>query len=311
MILSVSRRTDIPQFYPDWFFNRLKEGYLYVKNPMNSRQISRVDLSPEQVELIVFWTKNPEPMLERIRELRDIPFYIQFTLTGYGRDVEPGLPDKRRMIDVFRKTGEQVGKERMVWRYDPIFLNSRYGEEYHLRAFEEIAGNVCGSTEKVVISFLDMYGKTERNMKGISIEELDEEGMKRLGKRLAAIAGAYGLKIEACAEKADLSSVGVSRGSCIDPVMAERLLGGPVCRRKDKNQRMECGCLESVEVGTYDTCLAGCKYCYANDSVEAVKRRRTLYDEHSPLLCGRVEEGDRISERKGRSVRKDPTLPFL
>lgn len=311
MILSVSRRTDIPQFYPDWFFNRLKEGFLYVKNPMNSRQISRIDLSPAQVELIVFWTKNPEPMMERIRELGDIPYYIQFTLTGYGADVEPGLPDKKHMIDVFKKTAEQVGRERMVWRYDPIFLNSRYREEYHLRAFEEIANGVCGSGEKVVISFLDKYGKTERNMKGIPAEELDEEGMKKLGEKLAAIAGTFGLRIEACAEKTDLSSVGVARGSCIDPVMAEQLLGGPVCRRKDKNQRMECGCLESVEVGTYDTCLAGCKYCYANDSVEAVKRKSALYDVNSPLLCGKVEEGDKISLRKGRPVREYPILPFL
>ena len=311
MILSVSRRTDIPQFYPEWFFDRLKEGYLYVKNPMNSRQISRIDLSPEQVELMVFWTKNPEPMMGRIGELGNIPFYIQFTLTGYGKDIEPGLPDKRRLIDVFRNTAEQVGKDRMVWRYDPIFLNDRYREEYHLRAFEEIARNLCGLTEKVVISFLDKYGKTERNMKGILAEELDEERMKKLGGKLAAIAGAYGLRMEACAEKADLSSVGISRGSCIDPVMAEHLIGGPVCRRKDKNQRMECGCLESVEVGTYDTCLAGCRYCYANDSVEAVKRKRTLYDVHSPLLCGRVEEGDKITRRKCRSVREEPTLPLL
>ncbi|MDR1548255.1 MAG: DUF1848 domain-containing protein [Hungatella sp.] len=311
MILSVSRRTDIPQFYPDWFFNRLKEGYLYVKNPMNSRQISRINLSPEQVELMVFWTKNPEPMMGRIGELGNIPFYIQFTLTGYGKDIEPGLPDKRCLIDVFRNTAEQVGKDRMVWRYDPIFLNDRYREEYHLRAFEEIARNLCGLTEKVVISFLDKYGKTERNMKGTLAEELDEEGMKKLGGKLAAIAGAYGLRMEACAEKADLSSVGISRGSCIDPVMAEHLIGGPICRRKDKNQRMECGCLESVEVGTYDTCLAGCRYCYANDSVEAVKRKRNLYDVHSPLLCGRVEEGDKITQRKCRSVREEPTLPFL
>ncbi len=311
MILSVSRRTDIPQFYPDWFFDRLMEGYLYVKNPMNSHQISRIDLSPEQVELIVFWTKNPEPMMKRIRELGDIPFYIQFTLTGYGKDIEPGLPDKRRLTDVFRNTAEQVGKDRMVWRYDPIFLNGRYREEYHLRAFEEIARGVCGLTDKVVISFLDKYGKTERNMKGIPVEEMNEEGMKKLAGRLAGIAGTYGLRIEACAEKTNLSSVGVSRGSCIDPVMAEHLIGGPVCRRKDKNQRMECGCLESVEVGTYDTCLSGCRYCYANDSVEAVKRKSTLYDVHSPLLCGKVEEGDRITQRKAKPVREDPTLPFL
>ncbi|ADL06562.1 DUF1848 domain-containing protein [Lacrimispora saccharolytica] len=311
MILSVSRRTDIPQFYPDWFFNRRKEGYLYVRNPRNSRQISRIDLSPDQVELIVFWTKNPEPMMKRIRELGDTPFYIQFTLTGYGEDVEPGLPDKRRMINVFNKTAEQVGKDRMVWRYDPIFLNSRYNEEYHLRAFEKIAGSVWGSAEKVVISFLDKYGKTERNMSGIPVNELSEEGMKKLGGGLARIADAYGLRIEACAEKIDLSSVGVSRGSCIDPLMAEHLLGGPVCRRKDKNQRMECGCLESIEVGAYDTCLAGCRYCYANDSAEAVKRMSALYNANSPLLCGKVEERDKITLRKGRSIREYPTLPFL
>lgn len=304
MILSVSRRTDIPQFYSDWFFNRLKEGYLYVKNPMNSHQISRIDLSPEQVELIVFWTKNPEPMLERIHELGDIPCYIQFTLTGYGRDIEPGLPDKRHMIDVFRKTAELVGKDRMVWRYDPIFLNDRYREEYHFHAFEEIAKGVCGSAEKVVISFLDQYGKTVRNMRGIPVEELDEERMLKLSGRLAAVAGIYGLKIEACAEKTDLSSAGVTRGSCIDPVMAERIMGVPVRRRKDKNQRMECGCLESVEVGTYDTCLSGCRYCYANDSLAAVERKNALYEVHSPLLCGGLEEGDRITERKGKSIRE-------
>lgn len=310
MILSVSRRTDIPQFYTDWFFNRLKEGYVCVRNPMNSRQISRISLSPEQVELIVFWTKNPEPMLGRIRELGEIPCCIQFTLTGYGRDVEPGVPDKRHLIEVFQKTAEKVGKDRMVWRYDPIFLNDRYSEDYHLRAFEEIARGVGGYTEKTVISFLDMYGKTVRNMRGIPVEQPKEERMLQISRKLAAIAETYGLRIEACGEKTDLSSAGVFHGSCIDPLMAERILGGPVRRKKDKNQRMECGCLESVEVGTYDTCMAGCRYCYANDSLTAVDRQRALYDVHSPLLCGRVEEGDKITERKVRRIREDPFLPL-
>ena len=304
MILSASRRTDIPQFYSDWFFNRLKEGYAYVRNPMNSHQISRIDLSPEQVELIVFWTKNPEPMLRRLPELKEIPCYIHFTLTGYGRDVEPWVPDKKHLIEVFQKTAGQVGKDCMVWRYDPIFLNDRYTEEYHLHAFEEIARGIGGFADKVMISFLDMYGKTVRNMQGIETEELEEERMFEISGKLAAVADTYGLRIEACAEKTDLSPAGVARGSCIDSAAVERLLDSPVKKKKDKNQRMECGCMESVEIGTYDTCMSGCRYCYANDSLSAVERQRLLYDVNSPLLCGKLEEGDRITERKAGLVRE-------
>lgn len=303
MILSVSRRTDIPQFYSEWFFKRLKERFLYVKNPMNSHQISRIDLSPKQVELIVFWTKNPEPMLNRLHELGEIPCIIQFTLTGYGRDIEPGVPDKRTLIEVFKKTARQVGGDCMVWRYDPIFVNDRYSMEYHLHAFEEIARSLHGYTQKAVISFLDMYGKTVRNMRGIQIKDLADQKMFEMSKRLSRIADTYGLRIEACGEKTDLSSAGICPGSCIDPVMMEQILHSPIRHRKDKNQRKECGCLESVEVGTYDTCLCGCRYCYANDSKAAIERQRAWYDVHSPLLCGRVDMKDRITDRKTRLIR--------
>ena len=304
MILSVSRRTDIPRFYSDWFFERIKEGFLYVRNPMNSRQISRIDLSPEQVELIVFWTKDPSPMLGRLSELNSIPCYLQFTLTGYGRDVEPGLPNKQELIRVFKEFSKVLGPDRMVWRYDPIFINDRYEEAYHLRAFEQIAREFKGHTNKVVISFLDWYGKTARNMKGIKAEEMTEERMLNISRAMAEIAGSCHMRMEACAETADLSQAGVSRGSCIDPVMVEKILGVPIKEKKDKNQRAECGCLESVEVGAYDTCLMGCKYCYANDSQLSVERKTALYDVHSPLLCGRVEEGDKITERKAALIRQ-------
>lgn len=304
MILSVSRRTDIPRFYSDWFFERIKEGFLYVRNPMNSRQISRIDLSPEQVELIVFWTKDPSPMLGRLSELNSIPCYLQFTLTGYGRDVEPGLPDKQELIRVFKAFSKVLGPDRMVWRYDPIFINDRYEEAYHLRAFEQIAREFKGHTNKVVISFLDWYGKTARNMKGIKAEEMTEERMLNISRAMAEIAGSCHMRMEACAETADLSQAGVSRGSCIDPVMVEKILGVPIKEKKDKNQRAECGCLESVEVGAYDTCLMGCRYCYANDSQLSVERKTALYDVHSPLLCGRVEDGDKITERKAALIRK-------
>lgn len=299
MILSVSRRTDIPQYFSDWFFNRMKEGFLYVKNPMNSHQVSKILLSADLVEFIVFWTKNPAPMMERIDELGDIPYYIQFTLTGYGRDIEPGLPDKRQLIRTFCETARAVGRERMVWRYDPVFCSDRYPAEYHIHAFREIAGEICGCTDKVVISFLDTYGKTKRNMRGISVNGPDEMEMMRIGRSFAQIAAAYGMRVESCAEKVDLSGVGIGHTSCIDPMMIERITGVPVKDRKDKNQRPECGCLESVETGTYDTCLCGCRYCYANDSGEAVRRRSLLYDVNSPLLCSRMDQGDRIAVRKG------------
>lgn len=303
MILSVSRRTDIPQYYSDWFFNRMKEGSLYVKNPMNSHQVSRIELSPDLVDLVVFWTKNPEPMMKRIDELGEIPYYIQFTLTGYGRGMEPGLPDKRELIRIFRETAETAGRNRMVWRYDPVLLNERYPAEYHFRAFEAIAEGICGCTDKVVISFLDCYGKTKRNMRGIPLETPDTETMKRMGETFVKTAERFGMRVESCAEAVDLSDVGIRHGSCIDPAMAEQILGVPIHVKKDKNQRPVCGCVESVETGAYDTCLCGCKYCYANDSEEAVKRRRAVYDADSPLLCGTVEEGDRITVRRTARIR--------
>lgn len=303
MILSVSRRTDIPQYYSDWFFNRMKEGFLYVKNPMNSHQVSRIELSPDLVDLVVFWTKNPEPMMKRIDELGEIPYYIQFTLTGYGRGMEPGLPDKRELIRIFRETAEMAGRNRMVWRYDPVLLNERYPAEYHFRAFEAIAEGICGCTDKVVISFLDCYGKTKRNMRGIPLETPDTETMKRMGETFVKTAERFGMRVESCAEAVDLSDVGIRHGSCIDPAMAEQILGVPIHVKKDKNQRPVCGCVESVETGAYDTCLCGCKYCYANDSEKAVKRRRAVYDADSPLLCGTVEEGDRITVRRTARIR--------
>lgn len=176
MILSVSRRTDIPNYFSDWFINRIREGYLYVRNPMNAHQISRIALSPETVDCMVFWTKNPENMLGQLDFLRDYTYYFQFTLTGYGREVEPGLPHKReKLIPVFRRLSEKIGKQKVIWRYDPVFISQKYTVEYHLRAFAEIADSLAGYTEKSVISFMDMYEKNtekysrawcERNHRG-------------------------------------------------------------------------------------------------------------------------------------------------
>lgn len=303
MILSVSRRTDVPNYYSDWFLNRIKEGFLYVRNPMNAHQISRIDLSPEVVDCIVFWTKNPANMLNKLEALRDYAYYFQFTLTGYGRDVEPNLPDKRQeLIATFRALSEKIGKEKVIWRYDPIFINERYTIAYHLKAFEEIAGRLAGYTERVVISFLDFYTKTQRNMGALGIKNLSDEELISLAGKLAQIASKHHLTIETCAEKMDLGQVGIGHGSCIDQKLIEQLLGCSLTGKKDKNQRQECGCFESVEVGTYNTCLNGCRYCYANFSDAKVKEHVKLYDVNAPLLCGWPGPDDRITDRKVRSL---------
>lgn len=304
MIISCSRRTDIPSYYADWFLHRIKEGFLYVKNPMNPHQVSRISLSPDVVDCIVFWTKNPEPMMKHLDKLNAYPYYFQFTLTGYGKDLEPGLPDKRtRLIPIFQELSEKIGAARVIWRYDPILINDRYTIDYHLRAFDEIAHSLRGYTKRVVISFIDFYAKTTRNMDTDAIHRLTEEEMKHLAAKLAAVAAKCGLTIESCAEQIDLEDAGVRHGCCIDKTLIEEITGYSITSGKDKNQRKACGCIESVEVGTYHTCLNGCRYCYANDSTRKVKEMVKCYDVNSPLLCGRTAPDDKITDRKMRSCK--------
>ena len=310
MILSVSRRTDIPNYYSNWFLNRIKEGFLYVRNPMNTHQISRIDLSPDVVDCIVFWTKNPADMIEKLKYLEDYVYYFQFTLTGYGKDMEPNLPNKREeLISTFRTLSEKTGKEKVIWRYDPVLISDRYTMDYHLKAFEEIASSLADDTDKVVISFVDLYAKTQRNTKELGIRQMTKNEMIRLAAQMAQIASKYHLIIESCAEQIDLQNVGIQHGSCIDKKLIEKLLGCRLLGEKDKNQREACGCLESIEVGAYNTCLNGCKYCYANVNDEKVKENVRLYDQDSPLLCGNIGLEDKITDRKVKSL-KDPQLSF-
>lgn len=304
MILSVSRRTDIPNYYSEWFYNRIKEGFLYVRNPMNSHQISKIYLSPNLVDCIVFWTKNPENMINRIDELKAYDFYFQFTLTGYGRDIEPNLPNKRKhMISVFQKLSKKIGHEKVIWRYDPILLNQKYSIEYHIKAFKEISDSLRGYTDKVIISFIDLYAKTKHNTEELKINSFSEDEMIEVATKMAKIAASNQMSIESCAEIINLKNIGVDHGGCIDKKLIEKIINCKIQGGKDKNQRKECGCFESVEVGTYNTCRNGCKYCYANFNDARVADNTKLYDVNSPLLCGIVGKKDIITERKVKSLK--------
>ena len=306
MILSASRRTDIPNYYSEWLARRFRAGFLCVRNPMNFRQVSRIALNPDVIDCIVFWTKNPAPMLPYLDEYRRYMYYFQFTLTGYGKDIEPGLPDKRRiLIPAFCELADRIGRDRVIWRYDPIFLSDHYTLDYHVKAFTRIAEALAGRTRRVVISFLDDYEKTKRNMKGINIQGLTKEKMWRLAHSFAVIAGRYGMEIQTCAEKIDLSEYGITHGACIDREYIEHLLGCRLRAGKDHGQRPECRCMESVEIGSYHTCRNGCRYCYANFSDGRVQARIRDFDVDSPILCGKMEPEDRITERKMKTLREN------
>lgn len=305
MILSVSRRTDIPNYYSEWFCNRIKEGFLYVRNPMNAHQISEIKITPDLVDCIVFWTKNPLPMMKRLDEIKDYKHYFQFTLTGYGKDVEPNLPDKKTvMIPAFQELSDKIGRQNVIWRYDPIFFSDRYTKEYHLKAFETIAEALDGYTDKCVISFVDIYQKNKCTMERFSNRELKDDELRSFARELSRIALEHHMEIGSCAEKIDLDACGIAHNCCIDRELIEKIIGCKLHAGKDKNQRQECGCVESVEVGTYDTCRNGCAYCYANHSPKSTEANAAGYDPLSPILCGRVQEGDKITVRKVESLKE-------
>ena len=298
MILSVSRRTDIPAFYSKWFFNRIKEGFVYVRHPMNLHQISRIELTPELIDCIVFWSKNPKPMFPYLDLLKDYMYYFQFTINPYDMQFEQNVPRKSSIIATFKELSDKIGPERVIWRYDPIILTDKINIEYHLRYFEELAKRLEGKTKRCVISFLDLYKKTERNLKGTYIRELQENEMITLAGNLAIIASAYGITIQSCAEAIELQSVGIAHGHCIDSILIEDLLGVKLVVGKDKNQRPECGCVQSIDIGEYNTCSHMCKYCYANFNKDRVLEKIYKHNPYSPLLIGEVGPNDKITTRK-------------
>lgn len=304
MILSASRRTDIPNYYSDWFLHRIKEGFVCVRNPMNPHQISKIDLSPEIVDCIVFWTKNPKPMLDRLAELKAYNYYFQFTLTGYGTDIEAGVLHKKEcIIPTFQSLSRKIGKEKVIWRYDPILFTDKYTPEYHLKAFEQIAGALHGYTDKCVISFVDIYAKNKKSMEALRAWNMDKMQLQNFANKLSRIAVKNGMEISSCAEEIDLEVCGITHNCCIDPRLIESIIGCRINAVKDKNQREECGCMESIDIGAYDTCKNGCKYCYANNSEARVANNCRKYDPSSPILCGAITEDDKIHIREVKSIK--------
>lgn len=305
MIISASRRTDIPAYYGEWFLNRLREEYVFVRNPMNARQIGKISLSPDVVDGIVFWTKNPVPMLHKLPEIDKYNYYFQFALTAYDRDVEPDIPSKNDIIiPAFQRLSRLIGRERVVWRYDPIFFNDRYTMEYHCKYFEVLAAKLGAYTEKCTVSFLDLYRNTAWNMQALRPRKETVEQQLELMQRFAEIAKKYGFYIDTCCEAIDLEKYGIFHACCIDRERLERIAKYRLTVGKDQNQRPQCGCISSIDIGAYNTCKNGCLYCYANNSRNTVLRNTKMHNPAAPLLFGEIGPDDVIKERKIESLQE-------
>ncbi|HHY82588.1 MAG TPA: DUF1848 domain-containing protein [Clostridiales bacterium] len=310
MILSVSRRTDIPAFNTEWFFNRLKEGYVLVRNPMNYHQVSKVPLAPDVIDCIVFWTKDPSNILSKLNLLEEYNFYFQVTITPYDNKIERSDASKEKIIESFQKLSIAIGKKKTVWRYDPILLTDTIDIDFHIRNFDALAAKLSGYTERCIISFIDMYRKIESSMKKINWTAISNDDMIALGKLLFEKAQKYGLKLAACSEPVNLSSIGIERAKCIDSALIADITGKNINVKKDQNQRDECGCAASIDIGAYNTCRHGCLYCYANYSDKSVNNNTKYHDPKSPMLIGNIEPGDRIIDRNVES-HKESQLKFL
>ena len=300
MIISASRRTDIPAHYSDWFVNRLNEGFLYVRNPFNANQVSKITLNPIDVECIVFWTKNPKKLIDKLSEIDRLgyKYYFQFTVTSYDSSIEINIPKKAVIIETFRILSEIVGSERVIWRYDPIFLSDKFNIDYHLRWYEYLSNQLNGFTKKCIISFIDMYKKCERNLKNIKLLQVDETSKNILAKNLSSIAKSNNIIIETCAQTENFESFGIHHGKCVDDNLISSMHNAEISVNKDKNQRLECGCVASIDVGTYNTCKHGCRYCYANYSDKSVENNILNHNIKSPLLVGELTGKEKIIERK-------------
>ena len=294
MILFASGRTDIPAFYSNWFINRVKVGFVDVRNPFNQNLVSRINFS--DVDLIMFCSKNPLPMIDKLKMLK-VPVLFHVTITPYSKDVEPNIPDKRLIIEGVKKLSLVLGIDNVVLRYDPIFLSDKYNVDYHIRAFDKLCKNLNGYVNKIIVSFMDEYKNVRINKDILKYRTFTREDYKKIGEAFSKSAMDNGMSVQTCFEDNDLTEYGFVKGECLSHELAYILTGK---KFKSINVRKEkkCECVQMVDIGDYNSCMHMCKYCYANYDEKAVSSNFERHDDNSSLLIGSVQSDDVIKVRK-------------
>ena len=294
MILFVSGRTDIPAFYSNWFINRVEAGFVDVRNPFNQKLVSRIYFS--DVDLIMFCSKNPLPMINKLDILK-VPVLFHVTITPYGKDVEPNIPDKRLIIEGVKKLSLVLGIDNVVVRYDPIFLSDKYNVDYHIKAFDKLCKNLNGYVNKIIVSFMDEYKNVRSNKNILKYRAITKEDHKKIGEAFSKSAMDNGMSVQTCFEDEDLTQYGFVKGECLSHELAYILTGK---KFKSSNVRKEkkCECVQMVDIGDYNSCMHMCKYCYANYDEKAVSNNFERHDDNSSLLIGSIQRDDVIKVRK-------------
>lgn len=308
MIIQTGLRTDIPAFYTPWFLRRLEDGFVLVRSPYRHDLVTRYRLNPDVVDLIGFCTKNPAPMLPHMDALAPYGQYWFVTITPYGRDIEPNVPPKEQAVADFRRLSAVVGPECVAWRYDPILLTETYTAKRHLADFTRMCRTLEGATHTCVISFIDLYQKVKRNFP--EIREVPEDIRLHLGRKMAAIARNHGIQLKTCHEGDALAPYGVDCSGCMTLAAYEAALGMRLNAPKQPASSRGCACHLTCDIGAYNTCGHLCRYCYANDNPELVRRQMAQHDPTSPLLVGRVLPGDTIHEAKQSPWRNGQLMLF-
>ena len=299
MIINTGRRTDIPAFYSEWLLNRIREGYVMVRNPFYRHQVTKYSLNPDVVDCLAFCTKNPRPLLAHLDELDKYNQFWFVTINPYGKDIETNVPNKRHVISDFKKLSKHLGKNAVALRYDPIFINDKFDVNMHIKCFEELITKLKGYTEDCTISFIDIDDKNKMNIPGLRAPT--EEEQIEIAKAFSRIGKNNNITVHACCEMAYLKYYGLDITGCMSREVVEKAIGNKLNGPKSCGKRGECNCLLGNDIGAYNTCMHLCKYCYANTNKDLVKENIKKHDPNSPFLIGGVEEDDRITEAKQKS----------
>lgn len=294
MILNVSGRTDIVAFYSKWFLNRLKEGYVDVRNPFNPNLVSRIDF--DDVDLILFCTKNPIPIVDKLGDIK-IPYIFHVTITPYKDDIEPNLPSKSKIIEAVKKISTRVGIDNIYVRYDPIFISEKYNIEYHIKAFTKLCSLLKGYVKTIIVSFIDNYKNVRKNLPYLKYRSFTEEDYKLIGENFSKIAKDNNMVIQTCFEERNLTEYGFIKGECMSKELAFKLTG-KTYKKWQARKGNACNCVELVDIGVYNSCNHLCKYCYANYDESKVKENINNHDINSSLLIGHINSDDIIKLRK-------------
>lgn len=303
MIINTGGRTDTVQYYTNWLLNRFHEGYVLTRNPLFPNKVNRYELTPDKVDCVVFCSKNYKPILPRLHEITSrFHTYFHYTITAYGKDVEPGVPSVNDSMQTLIELSNQVGRERVSWRYDPVLLTEKYTVSTHLQTFEYIASTLAPYIDRCIFSFVEMYKKLETNMPElIAITQQDKEA---IAERFGAIAEKYRIAIQTCGTNGDYTRYGIQKSGCMTLDILGQANAIEFKNLKHKGSRHGCHCIESRDIGAYDTCMNGCKYCYANKNPRKAFENFKYHNPRSPLLLGELKQTDIVTQGIQKSFLK-------